>query len=89
MTRSTLYLWHIQESFERIEEYSSGGKAAFENDKRCQDAVMHVIEESALRLPDEMKSEFPKVDWRSIRGFRNTIVHDYLKVDLDTIWNII
>jgi len=29
------------------------------------------------------------VDWRSIKAFRNVLVHDYLQVDVKTVWDIV
>ena len=30
------------------------------------------------------------IDWRSISGFRNILVHDYLGgIDLDIIWEVV
>lgn len=29
------------------------------------------------------------MDWRSIAGFRNVVVHDYLKVDVRKVWRIV
>jgi uncharacterized protein with HEPN domain len=31
----------------------------------------------------------PQISWSQIKGFRNIVVHDYLSVDLDRVWNII
>jgi uncharacterized protein with HEPN domain len=41
--------------------------------------------ESSQRLSESTKLIAPDVAWRSISGFRNIMVHDYLGLDLDVI----
>lgn len=36
-----------------------------------------------------IKSADPSVEWRSIAGFRNVMVHDYLGIDLDIVWDVV
>jgi uncharacterized protein with HEPN domain len=36
-----------------------------------------------------MKSKYREVDWRGISAFRNTVVHDYLGIDVARVWEII
>jgi uncharacterized protein with HEPN domain len=64
----------------------------FQNDDKTIDAVIRnfeIIGEAANRIPDELKDKFNEVNWHRIRGFRNRIVHDYMGVDLEIIWQII
>lgn len=92
MKDDRLYLVHIIESIERIEEYTVDGEDAFCEDKKTQDAVLrnlHTLSESTQRLSDEVKQQCTDVDWRAISGFRNVIVHDYLGVSLVRVWEII
>ncbi len=92
MRDDRLYLIHIVECIERIERYTASGQDAFLSDTMIQDAVLrnlHTLSESTQRLSDTLKETHGAVDWFSIAGFRNVIVHDYLGVDLNTIWDII
>jgi len=45
--------------------------------------------ESVQRLPEEMKAARPDIEWRRIAAFRNVLVHDYLGVDLERVWEIV
>ena len=64
----------------------------FSRDNRTIDAVIRnfeIIGEASILLPDDIKDNYPDIDWHRIRGFRNRIVHDYFGVDLQIIWKII
>jgi uncharacterized protein with HEPN domain len=87
-----LYLLHMRECIHRVRQYTADGKQEFWADSKTQDAVLRNLQtlaESAQRLSAELKARRPDVDWRAISGFRNILVHDYLGVDLDDIWNIV
>ena len=83
----------IIDSIEKIRKYVEG--YAFEdfiNDTRTLDAVIRnfeIIGEAAGRLPEEFREKFSGVHWERIRGFRNRIVHDYMGIDYEIVWNII
>ncbi len=92
MKDDRLYLVHILECIGRIQEFTAEGKDAFMADVRTQDAVLrnlHTLSESTQRLSDDIKGRHPATDWRAIAGFRNVVVHDYLGVNLDRIWEIV
>jgi len=92
MRNDRLYLIHISECVERVERYTAEGQKAFCADTKTQDAVLrnlHTLSESVQRLSDTLKVKHPGVDWRSIAKFRNVVVHDYLGIDLDQVWDIV
>jgi len=92
MKDDRLYLIHIKESIERIEEYTRDGKEAFFADHKAQDAVLrnlHRLTEATQRISPDLKYKHPQVDWRTISAFRNVVVHDYLGVDLARIWDVV
>jgi len=88
-----LYLIHISECIGRIESYLTGvTKEVFMSTTLLQDAVLRNLQtmaESTQRISDALKSRHQDIDWYRISGFRNILVHDYLGVDIERVWNIL
>ncbi len=92
MKDSRVYLVHIRDCINRIEEYTTEGKSVFFGDLKTQDAVIRNLQtlyESTQRLPDDWKAIRPEIDWRTIGDFRNVLAHQYLDIDLDIVWNVV
>ena len=92
MKDDQLYLIHINECVERIEQYTVDGKDVFYSDKKTQDAVLRnlqIMAESTQRLSIGFKEAHPEVDWVGISGFRNILVHNYLGVNIKRVWEIL
>ena len=56
------------------------------------DATLHNLEllgEAARHLPDEVRALAPDIPWRRIVGVRNILIHGYLGIDNDIIWDIV
>ena len=47
------------------------------------------MKDDAVKLSEALKSSHPEVDWKSIVGLRNVLVHDYLGVNVARIWEIV
>ena len=45
--------------------------------------------ESTQRLSETVTTTHPEIEWRRISAFRNVLVHAYLGIDLERIWEII
>jgi len=74
------------------DELHRGRKRLFFADTNTQDAVMRnlqILAESTQRLSHSLRELHPEVDWRSISGFRNVAVHEYLRIDVVRIWDIV
>ena len=87
-----LYLVHILETIEKVEEYTAPGRSEFMNNLMMQDATLRCLQtigESVKRLPHELKDKRPEVDWYGIMAFRNVAVHEYRSINLDSVWSIV
>ena len=63
----------------------------FESDIKTIDAVIRnfeVIGEASNRLPESFKELNETIDWQRIIGFRNKLIHDYVKVNNGIVWEI-
>lgn len=90
--RDRLYLGHIQECIQKIEKYTAPGREQFLTDPQMQDAVMRnfeIIGEAVKRLSDEVINRTPDVEWHRIAGFRDVLIHGYMGINLNRVWNVI
>ena len=87
-----VYLSHMIECIHRVFEYCEGGETSFRQSRLIQDAVIRNLQtmaESSQRVSESVKTIASNVPWRAISGFRNMLVHDYLGVDLDMVWQVV
>lgn len=93
MKDSRLYLEHILEAIILIEQYSEGlDFKKFSQDRMIQDSIirrLEIIGEASNRVPPETKDRLSEVPWKKMLGMRNIIVHDYMGVDLDKVWEVV
>jgi uncharacterized protein with HEPN domain len=92
MKDEEVYLRHILECIRRIEEDVAGGQNQFLTSHMAQDAVLRNLQtlgESTQRLSEQLKATQPSIEWRRIGAFRNLLVHNYLGIDLDVVWEIV
>lgn len=91
MKSDQLYIAHILESAAKIAEYARCGEEEFLQSGIAADAILRNLQtlaESTKRLSDEFKAARPELPWREIAGIRNILVHDYLKISMEKIWEL-
>jgi uncharacterized protein with HEPN domain len=44
--------------------------------------------ESTQRISDDLKAAHSDIEWHRIAAFRNVLVHDYLGIDVERVWDI-
>jgi uncharacterized protein with HEPN domain len=87
-----LYLADIAERVRRVRVSAQEGRDKFFASQEKQDAILHNLQllgESVRRISEELRGHYPEVPWRDIAAFRNVVVHDYLGIDLDLVWQIV
>lgn len=92
MTRDEIYLRHIVDSIRRIQEYTKGGYDAFMASTLIQDAVvrnLEIIGEATKALSPSFRAAHPEIPWASMAGMRDVLIHGYMGVDLDIVWDVV
>ncbi|MCY7350762.1 MAG: DUF86 domain-containing protein [Cytophagaceae bacterium] len=90
MKEDLVYLEYILESLRKILEYTNDfDRIAFLSDTKTQDACIRqfeVIGETTKRLTMGLRVQFPQVPWKDMAGMRDKLIHDYIDVDMDVVW---
>lgn len=82
----------IAECIRKIESYTQCGKDNFMQTPMIQDAVVRnfeVIGEATKNLSADLRLSYPDVPWRKMAGFRDVLIHNYINVDLEIVWEIV
>ncbi|WP_024329274.1 DUF86 domain-containing protein [Thioalkalivibrio sp. ALR17-21] len=65
---------------------------AFVHNDLVFDAVLRNLEligEAATHIPEDIRQAHPEIPWRMIVATRNRLIHAYLGIDSDTIWDLV
>ena len=92
MKDDKVYVDHILLCLDRVAKYTASGHDAYLADTMIQDAVirnLQTLAESTMRLSDGFKAKCSQIDWKGISSFRNVVVHEYLGLQLNEIWNVV
>lgn len=88
-----VFLTHILESIELVEEYTQGiTQARFVKDSVLQDAIirrLEVIGEAVKGLSPSFKQKHSGPPWKQMAGMRDVLIHEYFNVDLILTWKVI
>ena len=86
------YLQDMSDYLAKAQAFTQHGREAFYADEMAQFAVIRVYEvvgEIVKRLPEDLRTQNPQIDWRKLAGFRDFLSHNYDEIILDFVWQAI
>lgn len=87
------YLADILNAVEEAEEFTRGmSYEVFAAHRKTVNAVIRSLEvlgEATKRIPDDFRSKHPEIPWSKMCGMRDVLIHDYMGVDLMTVWKAV
>ena len=87
------YIDHILQAIAKVNRYTENlTREEFENDELIQDAVIRNIEiigEATKNLSEKFRGIHSKIPWRAMSGMRDKLIHDYVGIDFDVVWQTI
>lgn len=86
------YLDDIRNAIAEVEEFTRDMTfEAFAADKKTVNAVIRSLEvlgEATKGIPETFRRKHPDIPWSKMAGMRDVLIHDYMGVDLKTVWNV-
>ncbi len=56
--------------------------------ERALERSIQIVGEACRTLSDETKARYPNVPWQDIVGMRHVLVHEYYRIDEETVWKV-
>lgn len=87
-----VYLGHMLDLAKSVAAKAADrSRADFDADENLRLALTHLLQtigEAARQVSEELRHRSPDVPWRKIIAMRHRVVHDYLHVDYDIVWDV-
>jgi uncharacterized protein with HEPN domain len=88
-----VYVGHMLDVARKVATKVQGvSRTEFDQSENLRLALAHLIQiigEAARRVSPEFRQTHPEIPWSAIIGMRHKVVHDYLDVDEDIVWDVV
>lgn len=87
------YLDDISTATTEVQDFTHGMTyELFAKDRKTVNAVIRSLEvlgEATKRIPSVFRQKHPDIPWSKMAGMRDVLIHDYMGVDLKTVWMVV
>jgi uncharacterized protein with HEPN domain len=88
-----VYLGHMLDMTRRaVKAIKTKSRAKYDKDDILRLGLTHLVQvigEAARKVSARFQRKHPEIPWRKIIGMRHRIVHDYMRVDEDILWQVV
>jgi len=89
----TVYVGHMLDNARKAKSLlGDTDHTAYYADETLRLALAHllqVIGEAARRVSDDFREQHRNIPWKAIVGMRHKVVHDYMDVDEEIVWDTV
>ena len=87
------YLNDMLQAVEKAEQFISGmSYDEFAHDEKTIFAVIRALEilgEASNKIPHSIQKGYEEIPWREMKGMRNKLIHDYMGVNVQVVWETV
>jgi uncharacterized protein with HEPN domain len=91
--RDLVYVGHMLDMARKAVNKTHGlSRDSYDADENLRLALTHLIQiigEAGRHVSQEFTDQHPEIPWTEIVGMRHKVVHDYLGVDEDIVWQVV
>jgi len=89
----SVYLDHMLDASRKaVSRIAVRTRAEYDADEDLRMVLAHLVQilgEAAGRVSQATRDANPAIPWRRIIGMRHRIVHDYMNIDADVLWEVV
>jgi uncharacterized protein with HEPN domain len=88
-----VYVGHMLDmTYRAVKAIKNKPRAKYDRDDILRLGLTHLVQvigEAARKVSAKFQRAHPEIPWRKIIGMRHRIVHDYMRVDEDILWQVV
>ena len=88
-----IYIGHMLDMSQKAVQAIKGKtRPQYDQDELLRLALTHLVQtigEAASHVSESIQTKYPSIPWKKIIGMRHKVVHDYMYVDYDIVWDVV